>query len=81
MTDLKAAIRQALARSSSQRPVDTEILFTLGARKKIESDLLEMYQQHDVCCCLVTRNGQQKSAWWLATPHPHNYGRTGRGIL
>lgn len=64
-TNLKEAICHALAGSSSQQPVDVAELYKLGARKKVEAALLEMYRQQKVGCCLITRDSISKSVWWL----------------
>jgi hypothetical protein len=77
--DLKTAIRQALEGSTSQNHVDIGLLYKLGARKKVEAALLEMYRQQVVGCCLITRDSVQKSVWWLtgACLAQVEYGRPG----
>lgn len=78
--DLKAALRAALADSTSQQPVNVGALYKLGARKKVEAALLEMYRQGEVGCCLITRRGVEESVWWKtgACLAHLEYGKPGR---
>lgn len=78
MANIKQAITNALASSSSQRPISIDELFSLGQRKKIQAVLLEMYRQREVCCCLVTRKDVQKSVWWRpnGTIQSNSYGHS-----
>lgn len=82
-TDLKTAIRKALAGSSSQQPVNVSRLYKLGDEAAVQDALLEMYRAREVYCCLYTRGGgNATSVWWLVggVLAPHSYGCTGRGI-
>ena len=77
-TDLKLAIRNALAGSSSQQPVDVAQLYPLGPRKQVQDALLELYHGRQVYCCQYQRGGDKASSvWWLvgAVGAPHSYGR------
>ena len=77
-TDLKAAIRKALAGSSSQQPVDTRKLYPLGTRNQVKAALMELYHGRQVYCCQYQRGGDKASSvWWLvgAVGAPHSYGR------
>jgi hypothetical protein len=64
MHDLKTAIRAALAGSSSQQPVDTQQLYQLGQRKRVQAALMDMYAAREVSCCLITTRGVSRSVWW-----------------
>lgn len=79
--NIKAAILKALAGATSQKPVGIDTLYKCGARKKVESTLLEMYRRQEVCCCLITKYSVQKSVWWPLgmAGAPHSYGKTDRG--
>lgn len=78
--ELKDAIRNALAGSSSRQPVNTRKLYPLGTRKQVEAELLAMYQANEVCCCKIIDVGGENIIWWLSgkVVQPHSYGRVGR---
>lgn len=78
--DIKAAIRKALAGSSSQQPVDTAALFPLGTHKQVKAALMELYQAHEVYCCKTIKGAHENVVWWTVggVPAPHSYGRVGR---
>jgi len=63
-TDLKTAIRKALAGSTSQQPVDVKKLYPLDTIETVQAALMQMYDQREVMCCLITTRGVQKSVWW-----------------
>lgn len=76
--DLQAAIRHALAGSSSQQPVDVAKLYPLGTRKQVQDALLELYHGRQAYCCLHQRGTDKPSSvWWLvgAVGAPHSFGR------
>lgn len=77
-TDLQNKIRDALAGSSSQKPVDVSKLYKLGDRADVEAALLGMYRSREVYCCRYIRKGSETSVWWLsgAVSPPHSYCRT-----
>lgn len=78
---VKKKLLDALTGSSSQQPVELSELRKFGRRMQVDAALLEMYRQHEVCCCLITRCGKETSVWWLAgVPASHSYGRTGRSV-
>ncbi|OGS90827.1 MAG: hypothetical protein A2Z95_06055 [Gallionellales bacterium GWA2_60_18] len=79
-TDLKNDIRNALAGSSSQQPVDVAALYPLGTRKAVQAALLELYRDSEVYCCLYTRRGNETSVWWAVggVSAGHSF-RCGRG--
>lgn len=63
---LKTAILDALAGSSSQKPVDVTKLYKLGDKADVEAALLGMYRSREVYCCLHIRKGNETSVWWLS---------------
>lgn len=71
-TDLKFSIRNALSKSTSQKPVDTAELYKIGAcrgvinRAPIHAALMEMYRANEVCCCKITKGGRENVVWWLS---------------
>ncbi|OHD24111.1 MAG: hypothetical protein A2Y38_12310 [Spirochaetes bacterium GWB1_59_5] len=75
--NLKTAIREALAGSSSQQPVDAARLYKLGDMPDVQAALLELYHARQAYCCLYTRRGVETSVWWLigGVSAPHSYGR------
>ena len=77
---LHNAIRNALAGSSSQQPVDTGKLYPLGTRAAVKAALMELYQAREVYCCKHIKCGQESVVWWLVggVSAPHSFGRTGR---
>ena len=77
MSRLKDAIRNALAGSSGQQPVDTATLYSHGTRKQVQAALMELYQAREVYCCLCTRRDKSFSVWWAVggVPAPHSFGR------
>ena len=77
MSRLKDAIRNALAGSSSQQPVDVSALYPLGKKAEVPAALLELYQAREVYCCLCTRRDKSFSVWWAVggVPAPHSFGR------
>ncbi len=62
---LKAAIRKALAGSSSLQPVDTGVLVKGHQRSHVEAALQELYQAHEIYYCKIIRNGSARTVWWL----------------
>jgi|SRR3989338_4209262 len=82
---LKDAIRNALAGSSGQQPVDTATLYSHGTRKQVQAALMELYQAREVFCCKVIKpalskvegGGQESVVWWAVggVPVPHSFGR------
>lgn len=78
--DLKTEILAALDGSSSQRPVDTDVLSKGHHRSRVEAALMEMYQAHEVCCCKIIKDRNERVVWWIAgtAGQPHSYGRVGR---
>lgn len=64
--DLKAAIRNALAGSSSHQPVDTAKLYSHGTRKKVQAALMALYQAQEVCCCKIIKGELESVVWWLS---------------
>lgn len=79
-TDLKSKILNALAGSSSQKPVGTTALYPLGTQKRVKATLMELYLAREVCCCMITHNSLIGGHlyWWLsgAVSLPHSYCRT-----
>jgi hypothetical protein len=65
LTDLKNEIRQALAGTSSQKPVDTDVLAKGHHRSRVEAALMELYQAQEVCCCKITTRGVERVVWWV----------------
>ncbi|OHC89194.1 MAG: hypothetical protein A3J87_00205 [Sideroxydans sp. RIFOXYB12_FULL_59_6] len=65
LTSLKNEIRAALANTSSQRPVDTDVLATGHRRSRVEAALMEMYQANEVCCCKLTKGSSERVVWWI----------------
>jgi hypothetical protein len=65
MSDLKAAIRKALAKSTSQNPVDTEELMKLGAEIGVRVALVEMYAEREINTAKVIKNGSTTVLCWL----------------
>lgn len=81
MLDIKAQLLKSMAGATSQKPISTELLYMLGARKEVEAALLELYQAHQVGCCLFIKQGKERIVWWPvgnAILMPHSYGRVGR---
>lgn len=76
---LKAALRQALAGSSSQQPVDTGKLYLYGPRAQVEAALQELYDAREVGCCKITRRGVTSIVWWQ-TGSGRELPRYGTGI-
>ena len=76
-TDLKLAIRNALAGSSSHQPVDTATLYSHGTRKQVQAALMELYQAREVFCCKIIKGEQESVVWWCVgcVPAPHSFGR------
>lgn len=76
-TDLKSKIRNALAGSSSQKPVGTAALYKFGTRGQVIAALMGLYQSHEVCCCKIIKRGKESIVWWLsgAVSLPHSYCR------
>lgn len=75
---LQTAIRKALAGSSSQQPVNVEMLYRLGTRRQVQDALLELYHDRQVYCCLYHRSGDKESiVWWLVggVGASHSFGR------
>ncbi len=66
MSDIEAALRQALAESSAKQPVQISALRRLGESGAVEAALLAMYRGGEVNCCLVTKKTGETSLWWLA---------------
>lgn len=64
--DLQTAIRDALAGSSSQKPVDVSRLYKLGDTASVQAALLEMYRSREVYCCRYIRKGNETSVWWMS---------------
>lgn len=64
LTDLKNEIRQALAGTSSQKPVDTDVLAKGHHRSRVEAALMELYQAQEVCCCKITKRDIERVVWW-----------------
>lgn len=76
--DLKEKLRNALAGSSSQQPVDVATLYKLGDKASVQAALLELYHGRQVYCCLYQRgDGPATSVWWLVgwVSAPHSFGR------
>lgn len=77
--NLKDRLLASMASATSQNPMETELLYMLGTRKKVEASLMELYQEHRVGCCKITRKGVEIVVWWPvgATGAAHSYGRNG----
>ena len=77
MSDLKTQLRQLLAGSSSQHPVNTSVLVKGHHRRRIEAALMELYQANEAGCCKVFKDGKESSVWWLigGVCAPHSFGR------
>ncbi len=77
-TDLKSKIRQALAGSSSQKPIETSALYKFGTRQQVIAALMGLYQSHEVYCCKTIKGKRERVVWWLsgAVSLPHSYCRT-----
>lgn len=76
LTDLKNEIRAALAGSSSQKPVDTDVLAKGHHRSRVEAALMELYQVQEVCCCKITKGDVERVVWWIGgagMPSPITY--------
>jgi hypothetical protein len=75
MSDLKTAIRKALAGSSSQTPVDTRALMSLGIKAEMTVALGEMQSSREINTALVIKGGEQTVLYWLtgATGLPMAY--------
>jgi len=65
LTDLKNEIRTALAGTSSQKPVDTDVLAKGHHRSRVEAALMELYSAQEVCCCKITTRGVERVVWWV----------------
>ena len=74
---LKDAIRNALAGSSGQQPVDTATLYSHGTRKQVQAALMELYQAREVFCCKIIDIGGENIVWWAVgcVSAPHSFGR------
>ena len=64
-TDLKAAIRKALAGSSSQQPVDVAALYKLGGKAVIDAALGQMLAKAELNTAWTMKGGVQKTLYWL----------------
>ncbi len=71
LTDLKNEIRAALAETSSQQTVDTDVLAKGHHRSRVEAALMELYQAQEVCCCKITKRKSkiikrdiERVVWW-----------------
>lgn len=62
--DLQAAILKALEGSSSQKPVELDVLYRLGSQEAVQAVLTGLYNARRAQTCLVTRRSAQKSLWW-----------------
>lgn len=65
LTNLKNEIRAALAETSSQQTVDTNVLATGHHRSRVEAALMELYSAQEVCCCKITTRGVERVVWWV----------------
>lgn len=65
LTDLKNEIRKALAGTSGQKPVDTEVLVKGHHRSRVEAALMELYSAQEVCCCKITKRDIERVVWWV----------------
>jgi hypothetical protein len=65
MSDLKTAIRKALAGSSSQTPVDTRELMSLGTKAEMTVALGEMQNSREINTVQVTKTGISMVQCWL----------------
>jgi hypothetical protein len=65
MSDLKNKIRQALAGSSGQQPVDTKTLLKLGSSDAVAAALDEMQASREINTALVITGGTQTVMCWL----------------
>lgn len=65
MSDLKQAIRKALAGSSSQQPVDTKTLHKHGTKAQIDLALGEMYASREINTAMTLKGGVQSVQCWL----------------
>lgn len=76
---LKQAIRKALAGATSQTPVSTAPLYSLGSRRQVEAALMELYQAREAACCKITTRGVERIVWWPvgAIGAAYSYNRNG----
>lgn len=65
MSDLKTSIRNALAGSSSQQPVDTAALYKLGKKADIDAALGELLANREVNTAWTMKGGIQSTLYWL----------------
>lgn len=63
--DIKAAIRKALAGSSSQQPVDVAALYKLDGKAVIDAALGEMLAKAELNTAWTMKGGVQKTLYWL----------------
>ncbi|MGA8147797.1 MAG: hypothetical protein WB870_09525 [Gallionellaceae bacterium] len=61
---LREALLAALKGTDSRNPARTEVLYALGARAKVEAELLELYRGREIGRCVITRDEQEVIVWW-----------------
>ncbi len=64
MSDLKAELRAKLAGSSSQQPIDLDVLAQGHHRKRVLDTLRELEAAHEAYCCLIIKGEIERMVWW-----------------
>lgn len=63
--NLRERILDVLAGSTSQKPVELHLFYRLGKTEDVQRTLLTLYHAQEVQTCSVTKQGTERSLWWI----------------